>query len=69
MNKPRPIEREYVGVDEAEAFSGRSRWTWRKDCYEGRVASCKVGRRLLIPMSEIKRVMQEGMRPRLAAMK
>jgi hypothetical protein len=61
----KPIEREYLGVDEAETLSGRSRWTWRRDCYEGRVASVKLGRRLLIPMSEIRRVMAEGLRPRL----
>jgi hypothetical protein len=62
----KPIEREYVGVGEAEILSGRSKWTWRRDCYEGRVASVKLGRRLLIPMSEIRRVMAEGLRPRLA---
>ncbi len=62
----KPVEREYLGVDEAETLSGRSRWTWRRDCYSGAVASVKVGRRLLIPMSEIRRVMAEGLRPRLA---
>jgi hypothetical protein len=61
----KPIEREYLGVNEAETLSGRSRWTWRRDCYEGRVASVKVGKRLLIPMTEIRRVMSEGLRPRL----
>jgi len=62
----KPIEREYLGVDQAETFSGRSRWTWRRDAYEGRIASVKVGRRLLIPLSEIRRVMAEGLRPRLS---
>lgn len=61
----KPIEREYVGVGEAEILTGRSRWTWRRDAYRGRIASCKVGRRLLIPVSEIRRVMSEGMRPAL----
>jgi hypothetical protein len=63
--EPKPVEREYLGVDEAETLSGRSRWTWRRDCYAGRVASCKVGRRLLIPIDEVRRVMSEGYRPRL----
>jgi len=59
----KPIEREYLGVDDAETLSGRSRWTWRRDAYAGKVASVKLGRRLLIPMSEIRRVMAEGYRP------
>jgi len=65
VSKPKPIEREYVGVDGAETVSGRSRWSWRRDAYEGRIASTKVGRRLLIPLSEVRRVMSEGLRPRL----
>jgi histone H3/H4 len=46
-------------------MSGLSKWTWRKYAYEGRVASTKVGRRLLIPVAEIERIMREGLRPRL----
>jgi len=61
--KSKPIEREYLGVEEAQTLSGRSKWSWRRDAYEGRVASCKVGRRLLIPISEVRRVMAEGYRP------
>jgi hypothetical protein len=57
------VEPEYVGVDEAEIMTGRSRWSWRKDAYAGRIASVKVGRRLLIPVSEIRRVLAEGLRP------
>ncbi len=59
------IQPEYLGVAEAEIMTGRSERTWRKDAYSGRIASVKVGRRLLIPVSEIKRVMQEGLRPRV----
>lgn len=66
MGKPQPIEREYLGVIEAEILSGRSRWSWRRDAYEGRIASCKVGRRLLLPLSEVRRIMNEGLRPRFA---
>jgi hypothetical protein len=58
------IEPEYMGVDEAEIMTGRSRWSWRKDAYSGRIASVKVGRRLLIPVSEIRRILAEGLRPR-----
>jgi hypothetical protein len=61
-SKQRPA---YMGVDDAEIMSGLSRWTWRKYAYEGRVASTKVGRRLLIPVTEIERIMAEGLRPRV----
>lgn len=59
------IAPEYIGVDEAEIMTGRSRWSWRKDAYSGRIASCKVGRRLLLPLAEVNRIMAEGMRPRI----
>jgi hypothetical protein len=63
--KQRVIEPEYLSVDEAEILSGRSRWSWRKDAYAGRIASVKVGRRLLVPMTEVRRVLAEGTRPRV----
>lgn len=59
------IEPEYLGVDEAEILTGRSRWSWRKDAYSGRIASVKLGRRLLIPIAEIRRVLADGLRPRM----
>jgi hypothetical protein len=57
-------EPEYVGVDEAQALTGISKWTWRVAAYRGRVESCKIGNRLLIPLSEIRRLIREGTRPR-----
>ena len=59
------VEPELAGVDDAEIISGVSRWTWRAWAYSGKVASVKMGRRLLIPMAEIRRVIAEGTRPRL----
>jgi hypothetical protein len=56
---------EYMGVDEAEILSGISRWTWRQYAYRGRVESRKVGARLLIPLSEIRRILSENIRPRI----
>lgn len=58
------IQPEYVGVDEAQALTGISKWTWRVAAYQGRVESCKIGNRLLIPLSEIRRLIREGTRPR-----
>jgi len=59
------VEPEYLGVNQAEAMSGLSRWTWRHYAYAGKIASVKAGKRLLIPVAEIRRVMSEGYRPAL----
>jgi len=59
------IEAEYVSVQGAEAMTGRSRWSWRRDAYEGKIASVKLGAKLLIPIAEIRRVIAENTRPRL----
>jgi hypothetical protein len=57
-------DREFLSVVEAEAMTGRSRWSWR-DCYAGKIASVKIGRRLFVPVAEIRRVIAEGTRPRV----
>ena len=62
----RDIKEEYLGVNEAEAVSGVSRWTWRRWAYDGKVESVKLGKRLLIPRAEIARLVDENTRPRLA---
>lgn len=59
------IEPKYVGVDGAEARSGLSRWTWRRLAYAGTISSSKVGKRLLIPVAEVDRILAEGFRPAL----
>jgi excisionase family DNA binding protein len=46
---------------------GISIWTLRKKAYEGEVASVKIGAKLLIPESEIERMIREGLRPRRTA--
>jgi predicted transcriptional regulator of viral defense system len=58
-------EREYVTVDEAEQLSAVSKWFWRRAAYSGAIESVKVGRRLIIPLAEVQRVLAEGKRPRL----
>jgi len=47
-------------------LTGVSRWTWRRWAYDGKVASVKLGKRLLIPRAEIARLVSENLRPRLA---
>jgi hypothetical protein len=59
------IEPELISVQGAEAMTGRSRWSWRRDAYDGRISSVKLGSKLLIPVAEIRRVIAEGTRPRL----
>jgi hypothetical protein len=62
----RNIEPELLGMTDAEAMTGRSRWSWRRDCYSGAVASVKIGRRLFVPIAEVRRVIAECTRPRVA---
>lgn len=54
-----------MSVEEAGALTGLSPWTWRRYAYGSTVASIKLGRRLLIPRSEIDRLVAEHTRPRL----
>jgi hypothetical protein len=59
------VEPEFVSVQGAETMTGRSRWSWRRDAYDGKIASVKLGAKLLIPIAEIRRVIAENTRPRL----
>lgn len=61
----RNIEPELLGMQDAERLSGLSRWTWRRYCYSGAVASVKIGRRLFVPVSEVRNLIQRNTRPRL----
>jgi hypothetical protein len=54
----------FCTLDDAQTISGISKWTWRQKAYSGEVESSKVGRRLLIPIAEVKRLIEEGRRPR-----
>lgn len=57
----------YVGVKGAERLTSISRWTWRAWARSRKIESIKAGRRLLIPVAEIQRVLREGVRPRVEA--
>ena len=61
----RKMKVEYVGVIEAESITGVSRWTWRRWAYDGKIASVKLGKRLVIPASEIERLVVQNTRPAL----
>jgi len=59
--------RMYISVAEAEELTGISQWTWRAWAYNGKCASVKTGSqkqaRLLIPVTEVDRLMTAGLRP------
>ena len=59
-------EAQFLGVAEAETIAGVLKWTWRRWAYDGKISSVKLGKRLLIPTSEIERLVSENTRPRLA---
>jgi hypothetical protein len=59
------VEPVYGSVIDGEIMYGVSRWTWRAMAYDGRIESVKVGTRLLIPLSEFRRVIAEGTRKRI----
>lgn len=56
-----------VPVKNAAQRLGISIWTLRKKAYIGKIRSVKIGAKLLIPESEIERLITEGMRPRRAS--
>ena len=53
-------------VNNAGEQLGLSHWTIREWCYRGKLASHKIGTRLMVPQSEIDRIITESLRPRLA---
>jgi excisionase family DNA binding protein len=60
-------EPEVVRIAEAARRLQVSIWTARQWAYRGRIASVKLGKHLLIPTSEIARLIAEGTRPRIEA--
>jgi hypothetical protein len=45
------MAKSFASVAEAEDMTGISRWTWRRWAYDGRIASTKLGTRLLVPIA------------------
>jgi len=59
----RVTNHQLLSVLDAEAATGISRWTWRRWAYEGKIASVKLGKRLMLSQVELDRVIAEGTRP------
>ena len=59
------IEREYVSAREAYEKTGVAERTWKAWAQHGKITSVRAGlKRLLIPVSEVERVLAEGTRLR-----
>jgi excisionase family DNA binding protein len=65
LKRPVEFESEVIRVQEFARRLQISVWTARGWAYRGKIASCKVGKRLLIPSSEVARLIAENTRPRL----
>jgi hypothetical protein len=70
LRDARQVQAEYFSVYVCQAITGISSWTWRSWAYSGKCASVKAGSgkraRLLIPASEVERIMADGLRPAVA---
>jgi excisionase family DNA binding protein len=49
-----------VGVEQAAATLGLSKWTIRQYIREGKIAVVRIGRRVLIEPGELERLVREG---------
>jgi excisionase family DNA binding protein len=58
-------EPEVIRVQEFAQRLQISVWTARQWAYRGKIASCKAGKHLLIPVAEVSRLIAENTRPRL----
>lgn len=53
-------ERYALGVEEAAESLGLSRWTIRSYIRDGKIRPTRIGRRVLIEIAEIERLLQAG---------
>lgn len=59
------VEPEVLPVKVFAAKLGISVWTARQLCYSGKIASVKLGSKLLVPVGEVSRLLTDNLRPRL----
>lgn len=62
MNTTEP-DPDLLTIDRVAMRLGISPWTVRKYCRTGTLASVKLGTRILIPTTEIYRIIGENLRP------
>jgi excisionase family DNA binding protein len=49
-----------VGLQEAQEMTGISHFTFRRMVKQGKILAARVGRRVLIPVSELERLVKPG---------
>jgi hypothetical protein len=49
-----------LNIDEAARIIGRAHWTLRRDIRGGKLTCVRIGRRIMIEPSEIRRLIEEG---------
>jgi excisionase family DNA binding protein len=62
MTKP---EAQYLSPSDAGMRYGLSAWTIRRWAYDGKISSVKLGKRLLIPVAALEKLVNENTRPAL----
>jgi hypothetical protein len=60
----RKVKPEYFNTQEARTMTGLSEGVWRRKAASGAIESVRVGKRLLIPVEEIRRILAAGTVPR-----
>jgi predicted site-specific integrase-resolvase len=65
MNQTTKTKPRLLAVKDFAELAGLSVWTVRQWAYTGRVASVKLGTRLMIPTGEIDRLIEENLRPQV----
>ena len=49
-----------LNIDEAARIIGRTHWTLRRDIKSGRLKCVRIGRRIMIEPSEIRKLIETG---------
>jgi phage regulator Rha-like protein len=49
-----------LDIDEVAKIIGRTHWTLRRDIKHGKLTCVRIGRRIVIEPSEIRRLIEEG---------
>jgi hypothetical protein len=65
MPKAIEVKADLLPIKIFAARLGVSVWSARRWCYQGTVASVKIGAKLLVPTEEVQRIISDNMRPRL----
>ena len=63
VKPPAPSSQRLLSIKDFAASFGISVWTVRGWAYRGRIASVKLGARMMIPTTELDRLIEENLRP------